>query len=253
VQSCDVYFYDLAHSLGIDRMAHFLFPFGFNEKTGTDIFGELSGLMPTSQWKRKSRGQPWYAGETLIAGIGQGYTLITPLQMAHSVGVLATYGKRMKPRIVGALENANSSEIKPLAPIEDTPVTIKDKENWHKVLHAMERVVHFWHGTAYRAIGKDAPYHIGGKTGTAQVFSVKQDEEYDEDKIDERLRDHALFIAFAPVEDPKIAVAVVVENGGHGGSTAAPIARKVMDYYLLELEKMTFPEKTAEKKGNKNS
>lgn len=253
VQSCDVYFYDLAHSLGIDRMAHFLFPFGFNEKTGTDIFGELSGLMPTSQWKRKNRGQPWYAGETLIAGIGQGYTLITPLQMAHSVGVLATYGKRMKPRIVGALENANSNEIKPLEPIEDTPVTIKNKENWHKVINAMERVVHFWHGTAFRAIGKDAPYHIGGKTGTAQVFSVKQDEEYDEDKIDERLRDHALFIAFAPVEDPKIAVAVVVENGGHGGSTAAPIARKVMDYYLLELEKMTFPEKTAEKNANKNS
>jgi penicillin-binding protein 2 len=148
---------------------------------------------------------------------------------------------------VGALENANSGEIKAIFPIEENDVPIKNKENWDKVLTAMERVVHHWRGTAYRAIGKDAPYKIAGKTGTAQVFSVKQDEEYDEEKIDERLRDHALFIAFAPVEAPKIAVAVIVENGGHGGSTAAPIARKVMDYYLLELEKMDFPQKTAKK------
>lgn len=253
VQSCDVYFYDLAHTLGIDRMARFLFPFGFNYKTGTDIFGELAGLMPTSQWKRKSRNQPWYAGETLIAGIGQGYTLITPLQLAHSTAVLASYGKRMQPRIVGALENANSGEIKSIFPIEEQSVPVKNKENWDKVLTAMERVVHFWRGTAFRAIGQDAPYKIGGKTGTAQVFSVKQDEEYDEENVDERLRDHALFIAYAPAEAPKIAVAVIVENGGHGGSTAAPIARKVMDYYLLELEKMDFPQQNAQKTAKKTS
>jgi penicillin-binding protein 2 len=183
----------------------------------------------------------------LIAGIGQGYTLITPLQMAHSTAVLASYGKSMQPRIVGALENANSGEIKAIFPIEEKPIPIKNKENWDKVLTAMERVVHHWRGTAFRAIGQDVPYKIGGKTGTAQVFSVKQDEEYDEEKVDERLRDHALFIAFAPVDAPRIAVAVIVENGGHGGSTAAPIARKVMDYYLLELEKMEFPAKTDKK------
>lgn len=244
VQSCDVYFYDLAHTLGIDRLAKFMFPFGFNYKTGVDIFGELAGLMPTSSWKRKNRGQPWYGGETLIAGIGQGYTLVTPLQLAHSTATLATYGKRMQPRIVSKLENVNSTEQKGIFPIEEQPVNIADKENWDKVLKAMERVVHHWRGTAYHAIGKDAPYKIAGKTGTAQVFSVKQDEEYDEDKIDERLRDHALFIAFAPIDDPKIAVAVIVENGGHGGSTAAPIARKVLDYYLLELEKIKTEEET---------
>jgi penicillin-binding protein 2 len=238
VQSCDVYFYNLAHELGIDRLAGYLFPFGFNYKTGADIFGELPGLMPTSQWKRKSRGQPWYAGETLITGIGQGYTLITPLQMAHSVATLATYGRNMQPRIVGALENTNTGITKEIYPIEETPVPVKNKENWDKVIHAMERVVHYWHGTAYHSIGKDAPYKIGGKTGTAQVIGVKQGETYKADSVDERLRDHALFIAFAPVDNPKIAVAVVVENGGHGGSAAAPVARKVMDYYLLTEEKI---------------
>jgi len=243
VQSCDVYFYDLAHTLGIDRLAQYLFPFGFNYKTGADIFGELPGLMPTSQWKRKNRGQPWYAGETLIAGIGQGYTLITPLQMAHSVATLASYGRNMQPRIVGALENTNTGETKELFPVEETPVPVKDKANWDKVINAMERVVHYYRGTAYNSIGKDAPYKIGGKTGTAQVFGVKQDEEYDENKVDERLRDHALFIAFAPVHDPKIAVAVIVENGGHGGSAAAPIARKVMDFYLLDQEKINIDKK----------
>jgi penicillin-binding protein 2 len=243
VQSCDVYFYDLAHTLGIDRLAKFLFPFGFNYKTGADIFGELPGLMPTTQWKRKNRGQPWYPGETLITGIGQGYTLITPLQMAHSVATLSTYGHNMQPRIVGALENTNTGETKDIFPVEETPIPVKDKENWDKVINAMERVVHFWHGTAYNSIGKTAQYKIGGKTGTAQVFGVKQDEEYDEDKVDEHLRDHALFIAFAPVHDPKIAVAVIVENGGHGGSAAAPVARKVMDYYLLDLEKINIDKK----------
>jgi penicillin-binding protein 2 len=245
VQSCDVYFYDLAHQLGIDRLAGFLFNFGFNYKTGVDISDELAGLMPTTQWKLKARNQPWYAGETLIAGIGQGYTLITPLQMAHSVATLSMYGKRMQPRVVAALENNNSGEVKKLYPIEDHSIKVKDRENWEKVINAMERVVHFWRGTAYRAIGKDAPYKIAGKTGTAQVFTVKQDEEYDEEEVDERLRDHALFIAFAPVDNPRIAVAVIVENGGHGGSTAAPIARKVMDYYLLDLEKLEFSEEAA--------
>lgn len=245
VQSCDVYFYDLAHTLGIDRLASFMYPFGFNYKTDVDIFGELAGIMPSTKWKRNNRNQPWYTGETLIAGIGQGYSLVTPLQLAHSTATLANYGKRLQPRIVGALENANSGEKRALFPIEDKPVHINDKENWDKVVKAMTRVVHHWRGTAYHAIGKTAPYKIAGKTGTAQVFSVKQDEEYDEDKIDERLRDHALFIAFAPVDDPKIAVAVIVENGGHGGSTAAPIARKVMDHYLINLENLVQIEETS--------
>ena len=241
VQSCDVYFYDLAHSLGIDRMSNFLMPFSFNSPTGIDITGETGGLMPTSKWKKRARHTPWYAGETLIAGIGQGYVLVTPLQLATAVATLSKHGVRMRPRVVNAFENPNTNEMQQLPPIQDTPVNVQEDENWNIVINAMKDVAHHWHGTAYR-IGKDSKYKIAGKTGTAQVFSVAQDEEYKEHEIPKELKDHALFIAFAPVENPQIAVSVIVEHGGHGGSTAAPIAKKVMDYYLLpkleELEKI---------------
>ncbi|NOZ54333.1 MAG: penicillin-binding protein 2 [Gammaproteobacteria bacterium] len=237
VQSCDVYFYDLALTLGIDRMAKFMAPFGFNSPTGIDITGELGGLMPTPRWKQKQRKQPWYLGETLIAGIGQGYVLTTPLQLASATATLSKSGQRMLPRVVTKLENTNTAEITELAPIFQTPVTLSDPEYWLKMIDAMKDVTHHWRGTAYR-IGKKSKYKIAGKTGTAQVFSVKQNEEYDEDKIAKTLRDHALFIAFAPVEEPQIAISIIVEHGGHGGSTAAPIAKKIMDYYLLpKLEK----------------
>ncbi len=232
IQSCDVYFYSLARTMGITRMARFMKSFGFGVKTGVDIFGELAGNMPSKEWKKRTRHEPWYPGETLITGIGQGYMLITPIQLASSMATLAMYGKRMQPHIVSYIKNINTGEKHDIPPPDEEPVPIVKRDNWVKALKAMKNVVHHWRGTA-RRIGKDSKYKIGGKTGTAQVFSVKQEEEYDEDKISEKLRDHALFIAFAPVEAPRIAVAVIVENGGHGGSVAAPMARKIMDYYLL--------------------
>lgn len=231
-QSCDVYFYTLAHAMGIDRMEKFMTQFGFNTRTGVDISGEGVGLWPSTEWKRRTRKQAWYQGETLISGIGQGYTLITPLQLAASTAALSLYGRRMQPHVVDAIEDSTSGKRQAIPWVEATPVPVVNYENWEAVIKGMEEVVHHWRGTAHR-ISVNAAYKIAGKTGTAQVFSVKQEEEYDEEKVDKKLRDHALFIAFAPVEDPQIAVAVIVENGGHGGSIAAPVARKVMDHFLL--------------------
>ena len=232
VQSCDVFFYDLANKMGIERMYQFMSGFGFDQKTGIDIPGENTGLMPNSAWKKRVRKAPWYTGETVIAGIGQGYVLATPIQLAYATGALATYGTRMQPHIVGAIENASLEQKEILQPVLEDPVQMVKRENWQNVISAMTDVVHSWRGTAKR-ISKDVKYKIAGKTGTAQVFTVAQDDEYDEEKVAKKLRDHALFVAFAPVENPQIAVSIIVENGGHGGSTAAPIARKVMDYYLL--------------------
>jgi len=239
VQSCDVYFYDLAVSMGIDKLSGFMVPFGFNDATGVDITGELGGLMPTSQWKKRVKKEPWYAGDTVSAGIGQGYVLVTPLQLASATATLAMRGKRMRPRVVRALENPNTNEIQYLPPIQEASIPMVDPENWNDVISAMQDVAHHWRGTAYR-IGKDSKYKIAGKTGTAQVFTVAQDEEYKDHELPRELKDHALFIAFAPVENPQIAVSVIVEHGGHGGSAAAPIAKKIMDHYLLpKLEQLT--------------
>ncbi|MEJ2179548.1 MAG: penicillin-binding protein 2 [Gammaproteobacteria bacterium] len=232
VQSCDVYFYDLAVSMGIDKLSNFMMPFGFNDATGVDITGELGGIMPTTKWKKRARKEQWYTGDTVSAGIGQRYVLATPLQLASATATLSMRGKRMRPRVVSALENPNTNEIQQLPPIPDAQIDIINPDNWDEVIAAMQDVAHHWRGTAYR-IGKDSKYKIGGKTGTAQVFSVAQDEEYKENELPRELKDHALFIAFAPVENPQIAVSVIVEHGGHGGSTAAPIAKKVMDHYLL--------------------
>ncbi len=228
VESCDVYYYELARTLGIDRLHEFLSGFGFGQPTKVDLTGELSGLLPSREWKREKRREPWYPGETLIVGIGQGYFLATPLQLAAATATLANQGHHIRPRVVDTIE-------KPDGTIQASPMIIDelhqfDPEHWNQVIRAMRLVIDGPTGTA-RAIRSDR-YHIAGKTGTAQVFSVKQDEEYDEESVALRKRDHALFIAFAPVDDPRIAVAVVVENGGHGGSVAAPIARRIMDHYL---------------------
>lgn len=230
-QSCDVYYYDLAQQLGVDRLSAFLGQFGFGDQTGVDITGELGGLLPSRGWKKSARRAPWYPGETLIMGIGQGYFLTTPLQLAHATAILATGGKRIRPQVVDATKAHDQEQ--PMALERAVPELIPKQiaGHWDDVLDAMGQVVEGRRGTAKR-IRTDA-YRIAGKTGTAQVFTVKQDEEYDEDAISKKMRDHALFIAFAPVEDPAIAVAVIVENGGHGGSVAAPIARKIMDAYLL--------------------
>ncbi|MGD2112160.1 MAG: penicillin-binding protein 2 [Gammaproteobacteria bacterium] len=232
-QSCDVYFYDLALSLGIDRIHNYLEHFGFGTRTGIDLVGELPGLLPSPKWKRRRRGEPWFPGETIITGIGQGFFLTTPLQLAAATTVLANRGFWMKPNIIHAEQEAGRDALLPhRAQISET-MSINNPDNWDNVMHSMEDVVHSPRGTA-RRIGEDSPYRIAGKTGTAQVFGLKDEEKYDADTIAEKLRDHALFIAFAPVDDPQIAVAVIVENGGGGGSVAAPIARIIMDSYLLD-------------------
>lgn len=234
-QSCDVYFYDLAYRLGIDNMHAFLTRFGFGQPPGAGIPGELSGILPSREWKRVNRGESWYHGETLITGIGQGFFLTTPLQLAQATAILARRGNAYVPRMIRAVRDAASGEIRELEPepqtMEQATFTLKNERNWERIADAMVEVVHGARGTA-RAVGQDADYRIAGKTGTAQVFSLGQDQDYDEEEIERRLRDHALFTAFAPADDPRIAVAVIVENGGSGSSVAAPVARRVMDAYM---------------------
>ena len=230
-QSCDVYFYDLAQSMGIDGIHDYLQHFGFGKASGIDIQGELSGLLPSKDWKRSHRDQPWFPGETIITGIGQGFFLVTPIQLAAATAALANGGYMLQPQIVHAEQEADSEELLPHQPQLRETITIHEQQHWDHVITAMTDVVHSARGTA-RSIGKDSPYKIAGKTGTAQVFGLKEEEKYDAAAIAEKLRDHALFIAFAPIDDPKIAIAVIVENGGGGGSVAAPIARAIMDAYL---------------------
>jgi len=230
VQSCDVFFYKLAHELGIDQLHDFLTQFGFGSRTGIDLIGESTGLLPSREWKRRARRQPWYPGETLIMGIGQGYFLATPLQLAAATAAIANNGTFFTPHVVDYLSARETGEVTPI-PASAHKIPIGMRQNWEDVRNGMAHVVESPRGTAKRI--RSEHYRIAGKTGTAQVFTVAQDEEYDEEELDKKLRDHALFVAYAPVEDPQIAVAVIVENGGHGGSVAAPIARAIMDAYLL--------------------
>lgn len=231
-ESCDVYFYSLASVLGIDNMHNFLQQFGFGEKTGIDLVGEKSGLLPSRDWKQKRKKQAWYPGETLITGIGQGFLQVTPVQLARATATLANGGNVVTPFLVDKI--VTTTETSPGSETHGNVIPLKETNIQH-ITDAMVNVVHDAHGTA-KNIGKHITYHIAGKTGTAQVFNIKQEAKYNENAIDFKLRDHALFIAFAPAENPKIAVAVVVENGGHGGSIAAPIAGKVIAQYLESLE-----------------
>lgn len=232
-QSCDVYFYDLGHRLGIDRMHEFLSMFGLGRTTQLDTVGEASGILPSTEWKRRARGEAWFPGETVITGIGQGYMLTTPLQLAMMTATIAMQGKVFQPRFVRATRIPGELSFSMIDPKPLPPIKIRQPSDWQEIHNAMVNVVHASNGTA-RRIGFDAQYQIAGKTGTAQVFGIGQDEEYDAEKIDKKLRDHALFIAYAPAENPTIAVAVIVENGGSGSSAAAPVARKVLDAYLLK-------------------
>jgi penicillin-binding protein 2 len=229
--SCDVYFYGLAQLLGIERVHEAMSGLGFGKLTGIDIGGERPGLMPSPEWKQKTYKQVWYPGETVIVGIGQGYMLATPLQLAHAAAIVAARGKSFVPRLVTGIRDAATGEIRKLPPKPEPPVDIKDPKNWDAIYAGMEAVTEAG-GTAVSAT-RGTSYKIAGKTGTAQVFSLGQNEKYNEKQVAERLRDHALFIAFAPADAPKLAVAVMVENGGHGSSVAAPIARRVFDAYLL--------------------
>jgi penicillin-binding protein 2 len=234
-QSCDVYFYEISVDLGIDALHDYLDRFGLGTRTGVDIGGESSGLVPSREWKRNAFGnrddQRWYHGETVIASIGQGYMLATPLQLAVATGTLATRGQRYRPHLVAAIENPLDGRRTLIEPERLPDVEIENETYWDTVLDAMHDVMQGPRGTA-RAVGVGAPYQMAGKSGTAQVVSIAQDEEYDETELEERQRDHALFIAFAPFDEPRIAVALIVENGESGSGVAAPIARAVMDAYL---------------------
>jgi penicillin-binding protein 2 len=234
MKSCDVYFYSLANSLGIDRIAQALAGFGLGKPTGVDLPLEKGGLLPTREWKRRARKENWYPGETLSVGIGQGYMTATPIQLAQMTARIAMRGGGFKPHIVHSTEDALTKKMELVTPEALPPIPMQNAANWDAVISAMEQVAQAPGGTAYR-IGHDAPYRIAAKTGTAQVAGMAQDEVKARAllTVPLHLRDHALFIAFAPADDPKIAVAVLAEHGGHGASVAAPIARKVMDMYLL--------------------
>lgn len=237
VQSCDVYFYRLAVALGIQHIDDFLTAFGFGRLTGIDIGGETRGIVPSPEWKRRNFSRPeeqtWFPGETVITGIGQGFTLVTPLQLAHGAAVLATRGENLRPRLVIAHEDGATQERELVPPHSVGGLEDVDPEHWAFIHDAMTGVAEEIHGTAHSVLG-DAPYTVAGKTGTAQVFSLSQDdtESYEDEGVEEALRDHGLFFAYAPAAAPRIAIAVVVEHGGGGSSAAAPVARKVLDAFF---------------------
>ncbi len=228
MRSNDTYFYDLAHKMGIDRLSSYMNKFGIGQRVSLDMFEESAGLMPSREWKRATRRQAWFPGETLILGIGQGYMQATPLQLAQATALIANKGVWNRPHLAKAIEGQ--------PPVDDNPmenIVLRDKSDWAKVTHGMEQVMHNARGTARKAaIGSQ--YRIAGKSGTAQVVAIKQGEKYDRNKLQERHRDHALFVAFAPAEDPKIVVSVMVENGESGSGVAAPVVRQVMDAWLLD-------------------
>jgi penicillin-binding protein 2 len=222
-ESCDVYFYDLARRLGIDRMHDQLAPFGFGSRTGIDTTNENAGVLPSTRWKRAAMAQSWYPGETLSAGIGQGYMLASPLQLAVATSVVASRGQRRVPRLVMAVDG------QPVPAQELAPLEAPD-DYWDAIFIGMREVVHGRNGTA-KALAKGIAYEMAGKTGTAQVIGIAQNSVYNEANVAERHRHHGLFIAFAPIEAPTIAVGIIVENGG-GSSAASPIARAVIDTWL---------------------
>lgn len=235
VQSCDTYFYGLAQDLGIDMIHDFMAQFGMGRRTGIDIAGEAAGLLPSREWKEQRFHQRWFVGDTISVGIGQGYNLVTPLQLALATSILANGGRVFRPHIVQQIQNSQTNKLTIIEPNPLAEVPLQPR-HLDLVRNAMVDVTKPG-GTAAWA-GRGAKYSFAGKTGTAQVIGLRG-QQYDEDSIAKRHRDHALFIAFAPAEAPKIALAIVVENGGHGSSTAAPIARKVLDYYLLGIEPKT--------------
>ena len=255
VLSSDTYYYQLANDLGIDAIAGFMKHFGFGARTGIDLQNEALGVLPSPEWKlarfRRPEQQKWYPGETISIGIGQGYNSYTPIQLAQAMAALSSGGAVYRPRLVAHVDNARTGERRILEPEQMHQIPVR-AEHVEFVKQAMAGVMK--EGTAARSFAS-ATYTSGGKTGTAQVIAMKQNEKYDEKKVDERLRDHSLFIAFAPLYSPRIAVAVVVENGGFGARTAAPIARTLLDYYLLGkvpagMQRATPEDEAAEKQGS---
>jgi len=233
VESCDTYYYTLARDMGVDLISEQMKPLGFGQITGIDILGESRGVLPSTEWKRttykKAEQQRWYSGETISLGIGQGYNSFTMLQIAHATATIANNGLKMRPHLVREVLDVETKASTPVAqkPIGQLPLS---PENLEVIKRAMVGV-NIEGTSATSFVG--AQYVSAGKTGTAQVYTVKQNEKYNASTVDERMRDHALFIAFAPADDPKVALAMVVENSGFGAQNAAPIARRVFDFVIL--------------------
>jgi penicillin-binding protein 2 len=225
VQSCDVFFYTLGQRLGIDTMARYARGFGLGSPTGFDPIHEKPGLVPSTAWKRKTRGEPWYPGETISAAIGQGYNLVTPLQLVNVISAVANGGVLYKPRLVKRVEAADGRTVQEFAPERLGEVPARP-ETLRIVQQALWGVVNESRGTAWRARLEHVA--IAGKTGTVQVISNSPKG----DKLPERFRDHGWFVAFAPFDNPQLAIAILGEHGGRGGSTYAPIARKIVEHYF---------------------
>lgn len=244
-RSNDTYYYDLAIKLGIDRLHQYMSAFGLGQRVSIDLFEEAAGLMPSREWKRINRRQSWFPGETVITGIGQGYMLTTPLQLAQATALVANHGRWVRPRLLKDADGLSPEQLmqsgllEPREPPDD--LKVKDDRYWEQVTRGMVEVVHGPRGTA-RKIGERSPYLIAGKSGTAQVVAIRQGEKYDRNKVRERHRDHALFVAFAPADAPRIVVAVMVENGESGSGVAGPVAKQVLDAWLLDEQGRLKPE-----------
>jgi len=229
--SCDVYYYKLSQDLGIARLHETLSRFGLGAITGIDVPGESAGLLPSAAWKRRTRNLPWYPGETLITGIGQGFMLTTPLQLAHATSIIAVRGEVAIPHFLDQIDSSDEEPSVSPQVFRRASVVLNQEQYWDVVTEAMVEVVHGATGTA-RASGNGAPVRFAGKTGTAQVYGIAQSDDPKKQDVPEHLQDHALFVAFAPAETPQIAIAVIVENGGGGSRTAAPIARRLLDSFF---------------------
>ena len=236
MRSNDTYFYDLASKLGIDRMHDYMSMFGVGQKVSLDMFEESPGLMPSREWKRSTRRQAWFPGETVILGIGQGYMQVTPLQLAQATALIANKGVWNRPHLAQTIDGTPPVDEHPMANI-----VLHDPKEWEQVNHAMQLVMHDPRGIA-RASAAGAQYRIAGKSGTAQVVAIKQGERYNRLKTAERNRDNALFVGFAPAEDPQIVISVMIENGEAGGRVAGPVVRKVMDAWLLDNQGLLKPQ-----------
>ena len=234
-QSCDVYFYQLARDMNVEGLHDSLIQFGFGTPTGLDVAGEGAGIVPSRAWKRANFSdpaqQPWFPGDTIVAGIGQGYLTVTPLQLAQAVAQLAMRGRRYRPRLVEAIRDPASGNLVRMPPVQTGTLAPEAAEHWRTVVDSMVAVVHGPRGTA-RATGAQLDFRIAGKTGTSQVRAMPQDDEEIPEEVEERFRDHSLFVAFAPVHDPVIAIAVIVENGGSGSGPAAEVASRLLETYL---------------------
>ncbi len=229
-QSVDTYYYKLAYEAGINNIHQYMSEFGFGEYSGIDIHEESKANMPSREWKRQRHKEPWWQGDTISVGIGQGYWTSTPLQLTQATNILVNRGKRTQPKLLRAVDDGEHFEKLP--PPDQEPIELNNPANWDVALKGMWGVTNKHNGTSWKAF-EDTPYVVAGKSGTAQVFSLGEDEEYDADSLDERLRDNAMFVAYAPYDDPKLVTTVVLENAGGGSSNSAPVIRELFDYYFL--------------------